>query len=73
MNKSNHNKINSRRLPDGSYTKSGKETLVEFSRIHFPDCIMFEELSEEMSGLEEYRCRSAGENLNPARRMVEQR
>jgi hypothetical protein len=70
MSKSNHNKINSVSLPDGSYTRSKKQTLVELSRIHFSDCAMIEELPEEMSHLDEHRYRSASEDGNLARRMV---
>jgi hypothetical protein len=37
MAKQATNKVSSIKLPDGQHTQSGKETLKELFRVHFPD------------------------------------
>ena len=43
------NRMRSMKLPDGSYTQSGKETLKELHRVHFPGSAV-EEMTLERQG-----------------------
>jgi hypothetical protein len=49
MAKQATNKVSTIKPPDGQYTQTGKDTLKELFRVHFPDCKLIED-SDDRQG-----------------------